>query len=101
MSKIQEYIVKHNVKAKECTYHTWRDVKNSKKEIAGKIRVLVPKDSNTAMIEYTCPECKNTAYTEQEWKRPFSFKCAKCGFRMTVPKLKKEALKDAKGPKAK
>ncbi len=99
MSKIQDYIIKNNVKSSECAYHTRRDVKNAKKQITGKIRVLVPKNSTNAMVEYTCPECKHSAYTEQEWKRPFFVKCDKCSFRMSVQKLKKEALKDAKGAK--
>lgn len=97
MSKIQDYILKNNVKSSDCTYHTWRDVKNAERQIAGKIRILVPKGSSNAMVEYTCPECKHAAYVEQEWKRPFFVKCGKCGFRITVSKLKKEALKDAKG----
>lgn len=99
MGKIQDYIVKNNILPMDCAYHTWRDVKNAKKEIAGKIRVLVPKNSTVAMVEYTCPECKHAAYAEQEWKRPFAVKCAKCGFKMSVPKLKKEALKEAKAGK--
>ena len=99
MGKIQDYVIKNNVRPSECAYHTWRDVKNSKKEIAGKIRVLVPKNSTTAMVEYTCPECHHSAYVEGEWKRPFYIKCEKCNFKMGVPKLKKEALKDAKGKK--
>ena len=97
MGKIQEYVEKHNILPKDCVYHTLRDIRDSKKQIAGKMRVLVPPKSSTAMIEYTCPECKHSAYKEQEWKRPFSTKCDKCGFKMTVPKLKKEALKEAKG----
>jgi hypothetical protein len=101
MGKIQEFIEKNNVNAKECVYHTWRDTKNKAGQISGKIRVLVPPHSETAMIEYTCPECKHSAYKEQAWKRPFSTNCDKCNARMTVPKLKKEALKDAKGPKKK
>jgi DNA-directed RNA polymerase subunit RPC12/RpoP len=97
MGKIQEYIIKHNIKPSECAYHTWRDVKNSKKQIAGKIRVLVPKGSSVAMVEYTCPECKHSAYREEQWKRPFSVKCEKCGFRISVSKMKQEAKKELKG----
>jgi len=97
MGKIQDYVIKNNVKPKECVYHTWRDAKNSKKQPTGKIRVLVPPHSSTAMVEYTCPECKHTAYTEQPWKRPFSVGCEKCKFRITVPKMKQEAKKDLKG----
>jgi len=96
MSKIQDFIVKNNIKSKDCVYHTWRDVKNAKKQPTGKIRVLVPPNSATAMVEYTCPECKHTAYTESEWKRPFYVKCAKCGFKISVPKMKAEAKKEMK-----
>ncbi|MBI4154383.1 hypothetical protein HY501_03530 [Candidatus Woesearchaeota archaeon] len=97
MGRIQEYVERNNIKPRDCAYHTWRDTKNSKKQPTGKIRVLVPKSSETAMVEYTCPECGHEAYKEEIWKRPFSTKCDKCGFRMSVPKLKKEALKEAKG----
>lgn len=100
MGKIQDYAIKNNILPKDCVYHTWRDVKNKKGEITGKIRVLVPPKSSTAMVEYTCPECKHSAYTEAPWKRPFNIRCEKCNTKMSVPKLKKEALKDAKGPKA-
>ena len=36
---------------------------------------------------------------EQEWKRRFKMKCGKCGFLMTVPKMKQEAKRDAKNAK--
>ncbi len=101
MGKIQDYVIKNNVKPSDCAYHTWRDVKNSNKEIAGKIRVLVPKGSTTAMVEYTCPECKHTAYKEEPWKRPFSTKCDKCGFKLSVPKLREEAKREMKAEKRK
>lgn len=96
MSKIQDFVIKNNIKPKECVYHTWRDTKNSKKQPTGKIRVLVPPNSTIAMVEYTCPECKHSAYAEEQWKRPFSVKCAKCGFKISVPKLKDEAKREAK-----
>jgi DNA-directed RNA polymerase subunit RPC12/RpoP len=99
MGKIQDYVIKNKILPKDCVYHTWRDAKNSKKEPTGKIRVLVPPQSNMAMVEYTCPECKHAGYAEQEWKRPFYVKCEKCGFKVSVPKLKKEALKEAKAAK--
>ena len=110
MGKIQDYIVKNNIKPKECGYHTMPDTKNTKSqptgkkknakgEPRGKIRVLVPPHSTTAMVEYTCPECKHAGYEEQEWKRPFKMKCGKCGFLMTVPKMKQEAKRDAKNAK--
>ena len=98
VSKIQQYVIENNILAKECLYHTNRSIKNSKKQIAGKIRVLVSKD-NIARVEYTCPECKHEAYIEQEWKRPFSLRCAKCNFKITVPKMKDAAKKELKEKK--
>lgn len=97
MGKIQDYVASNNVRPKDCVYHTWRDAKNSKKQPTGKIRVLVPPAGSMAMVEYTCPECKHSAYKEEAWKRPFSVKCEKCGFRIGVPKMKREAKKELKG----
>ncbi len=101
MGKIQDFVIENKIKPKECVYHTWRDAKNKKLEPTGKIRVLVPPQSDTAMVEYTCPECKHEAYTEQPWKRPFGVKCEKCGFKVTVPKMKAEAKREAKADNAK
>ncbi len=95
MSKIQEYVVKNNVKPKECEYHTNRTVISSKGQPAGSIRVLVHKD-DLAMCEYKCPECLNSGYVEAEWKRPFSVKCEKCGNKISVPKLKEQAKRELK-----
>lgn len=96
MGKIQEYIVQNKILPKDCVYHTRRDAKNKKGEPTGKMRVLVPPNSSTAMVEYTCPECRHTAYAEQPWKRPFSINCEKCKFKITVPKMKQEAKREAK-----
>ncbi|MBI4174330.1 MAG: hypothetical protein HY517_01690 [Candidatus Aenigmarchaeota archaeon] len=101
MGKIQDYISKQNIKPKECGYHTWRDAKNKKGQPTGKIRVLVPPASTTAMVEYTCPECRHVGYAEQPWKRPFSISCEKCRFKITVPKMKDAAKKEAKAENAK
>ena len=101
MGKIQDYAIKNKILAKECVYHTWRDLKNKNGQTTGKMRVLVPPKSTTAMVEYMCPECKHESYTEQEWKRPFSIKCAKCGLKITVPKMKDAAKKEAKADNAK
>lgn len=95
MSRIQEYIVKNNIKPSDCAYHTQRTVKNSKGEPKGKIRVLARKDG-TAMTEYTCPECTNSGYVEQPWKRPYYVKCEKCGQKISVPKMKDAAKKEMK-----
>ncbi len=96
MSKIQDYVNQNNVKPSECLYHTNRTSKNSKGEPAGSIRVLVPKADSIARVEYTCPECSHNAYAEQPWKRPFWLKCEKCGYKMTVPKMKAEFKKEQK-----
>ena len=95
IGRIDDYIKAHNCKPKELVYHTWRDAKNAQKMPTGKIRVLVDKDM-IARVEYTCPECKHVAYAEQPWKRPFAIKCAKCSFKVTVPKMKAEAKREAK-----
>ena len=101
MGKIQDYAVNNNIKPKECVYHTWRDVKSKDGKSAGKIRVLVPPQSAVALVEYTCPECEHAAYAEQPWKRPFSISCEKCKFKITVPKMKNAAKKEAKADNSK
>jgi len=95
MSKIQEYIQKNSIKPSDCIYHTNRSAKGLK-GFTGKIRVLVPKSDSVARCEYVCPECKHEDYAEQEWKRPFSIKCAKCGYRISVPKMKQQFKKEMK-----
>lgn len=95
MGKIDEIIREKALKPKDCTYHTNRLALNKKKQSAGKIRVLALEE--TAHVEYTCPECENESYKEQPWKRPFSVKCEKCGFRITVPKMKDQAKREMKG----
>lgn len=99
-SKIQDYVIKNNVKPKECEYHTNRTVNNSKNEPTGSIRVLVHKD-NLAMCEYKCPECLHSGYAESEWKRPFSIKCEKCNNKISVPKLREQAKRELKAENAK
>lgn len=97
LKKIQEYVVKNNILPKNCNYHTQRSTKNSKGQITGKIRVLA--FQGKAMVEYVCPECASYGYLEQEWKRPFYAKCEKCGFKMSVPKMKQEFKKEQKKSK--
>ncbi len=96
MSRIQEYVEKNSIKPSDCLYHTNRSAKNAEGVFTGRIRILVPKGDGIARCEYTCPECKYEAYAEQEWKRPFSIKCEKCGFRISVPKLRQEFKKEMK-----
>ena len=62
----------------------------------GNIAIRVPKESDTADVRYRCPECQHSELTKQEWKRPFSVKCSKCGLLIRVPRLKDEIKKDKK-----
>jgi hypothetical protein len=39
-------------------YVTNRTLKNKAGEEKGKIKVLVPNDSDTAQVDYVCPECE-------------------------------------------
>jgi len=96
LKKIQEFVAQTGLKPSDCLYHTYRDAKNSRKETTGKIRVLVPKSDAIARVEYVCPECGHYAFTEKEWKRPFSVNCEKCGFRITIPKMREESKKEQK-----
>ena len=77
-----------------------RVMKNSKGEDTGRMRVLVPNGSETAQVDYTCPECGFSAHIETPWKRPFSISCTKCKFVMRLPRLKDEIKKDKKKEKA-
>jgi predicted RNA-binding Zn-ribbon protein involved in translation (DUF1610 family) len=77
-------------------YITNRTLKNNAGQEKGKIRVLVRADSDTAEVDYVCPECSLSEHVEPEWKRPFSVKCSKCGFIIKIAKLKDEMKKDKK-----
>ncbi len=84
-------------------YLTTRELANDKGEVTGMIKVLVPKDTNTAKVKYTCPMCLKGEETTAEWKKPFSIKCKFCDYTIKLPKLlaqfkkeKKAALANAK-----
>ena len=100
MTKIDDYIRENAVKPRDCLYHTNRSALNKAGKGTGKIRVLAAKDG-IARVEYKCPECGHEAYTEQEWKRPFYVKCEKCGFKITVPKMRQQFKKEQKAENAK
>lgn len=95
---IAELIKKEKIRPSDCLYHTNRQPLNKQKQRAGKIRVLVwKKEEPKARVEYICPECGHEEYTEETWKRPFSVKCSKCGYRIRVPKMKDAAKREMKG----
>ncbi len=75
-------------------YVTNRSVGNNAGEKTGKIRVFVKVGSDTAGVDYVCPECSNSDHTEKEWKRPFSVKCSKCGFLIRLPRMKDEMKRE-------
>jgi DNA-directed RNA polymerase subunit RPC12/RpoP len=99
MSKIADFIKKNNLKPKDCNYHTNRTVKSKSGKGIGSIRVLAYEGN--AMVEYKCPECSHQSYTEAVWKRPFSVKCEKCNARISVPKLRAQAKREAKAEASK
>lgn len=55
---------------------------------AGRIKAFVKSDADVLEGEYRCPECGNEGKISQEFKRPLSVKCEKCGNMMKLPKLK-------------
>ena len=75
-------------------YVTNRRVKNKAGEDKGKIKVLVPADSDTAQVDYVCPECEFSEHKEQEWMRPLIVICSKCSTNIKIPKLKEEMKKE-------
>jgi len=89
MEQIEQLIKRRGIRPSDCSYHTFRTIetKDGKK---GKVRVLVIKGETNAHVEYLCPQCKHQSYLVLPWKRPFSFRCEKCGFRVNVPRLRDE-----------
>lgn len=75
-------------------YVTNRTLKNKAGGEKGRIKVLVPNDSDTAQVDYVCPECEFSEHLEQEWKRPLVVVCSKCGTDIKIPKLKDEIKKE-------
>ncbi len=82
-------------------YVTNRTLPNKAGEEKGKIKVLVPNDSDTAQVDYVCPECEFSEHREQEWARPFVVTCSKCNANIKIPKLKEEMKKEKQREKQK
>ena len=81
--KIENIIRDRKLAPASCTYHTLRNL-----EDGGKLRVLVIKGETQANVEYICSKCKQYGFKQEEWKKPFQFKCDNCGATIKVPKLK-------------
>lgn len=84
-------------------YITTRELQNSSGKITGKIRILKLGEEPDANVELTCPECSNSEKRKEAWSEPFvtgagankkfNLVCSKCGFKINLLKLKKEAKK--------
>ena len=70
-------------------YITSREFENKDGKVVGKVRVIKLKENPKASVSYTCPYCGYTEKKEVEWKKPFSFKCSKCGRTIRVPSLRR------------
>lgn len=71
-----------------------RTIKNKKGEETGRMRMFVKTGSTIAETDYKCPECLFEEHVSPEWSRPFFVKCSKCGFKISLPKLKDEIKKE-------
>jgi len=80
----------------EIAYITTRDLQNSHGQITGRIRIILLKGESQADVDLKCPECQFSEKRKEEWKKPFSTKCNKCGFLIKVISLRQEIKKDKK-----
>jgi hypothetical protein len=83
------------------SYITNRILQNSKGEERGRIAIRVKTGTETAEYNYTCPECGDARQGQQEFRRPITVRCYKCGYLMKLPKLKDELKKEKKKEKKK
>ncbi len=84
-------------------YITTRGLENSSGKANGKIRILKLKEESEANVDLTCPECNNSEKRKEGWGEPFvtgtganqkfNLTCNKCGFKIKLLRLKKEAKK--------
>ena len=65
-------------------YATNRDLTDKTGKVKGKIRIVKLKEDPLALVEYTCPECGFSEKKKVEWKKPFSIRCSKCNFLITI-----------------
>ncbi len=81
-------------------YMTTRELEG---KLPGKIRIMKMQEDPEANVEYTCPECGFSEKRKEAWTEPFTqgtgskqtfnLSCGKCGFKIKLLKLKKEAKK--------
>ena len=77
-------------------YITNRTLINKLGAEKGWLKARVPNGSDNIEGMYLCPECGNNGKINQEWERPLSVKCSKCGLLIRISKLKDEIKKDKK-----
>ncbi|OYT42484.1 MAG: hypothetical protein B6U78_01125 [Candidatus Aenigmarchaeota archaeon ex4484_224] len=77
-------------------YITRREVPNSKGEIKGKVMIVKYKEEEFARVKYKCPECGYEGELQIPFKKPFIFKCEKCGFKFKIISLRAEIKKEMK-----
>jgi len=85
---------------------TTRELQNKSGEMKGSARILKIKEEDKAMVDFTCPECGHSEKREEAWQEPFvigkgakkkmNVVCRKCGYSVTILKLKKEMQKEKK-----
>lgn len=78
------------------SYITNRTLQNKAGKENGRIAILVRKGSVTAEYKYTCPECGDARDGQQEFRRPITIRCQKCGYLMKLAKLKDQLKKEKK-----
>ncbi len=80
-------------------YFTNRMLKDEQGNVVGSMRIVVPKGTTTADVEYKCPKCAFSEKAKAPWKKPFSIKCGKCAFLIKIPSLRAEMKKERKANK--
>ena len=78
------------------SYITNRMLQDKSGQQKGRIAIRVKTGTTTAEYNYTCPECGDSRSGQQEFQRPLSVRCYKCGYLMKLPKLKDELKKEKK-----
>ena len=84
-------------------YITTRELQDSNGNAKGKMRIFKIKEDSQADVDFTCPECGANEKRKENWYEPFkqgtgpkqtfNLSCNKCGHKIKLLKLKKEAAK--------
>ena len=87
-------------------YITTRELQDANGNAKGKIRIFKTREEQQANIELNCPSCGANEKKKENWSEPFTqgtgskqtfnLSCGKCGHKIKLLKLKKEAAKKKK-----